>query len=135
MQSYDAKTRYALLAALDLAALHAQDQPARLRDIARRTGAPSNYLVHVLLALKRRALVRSTRGPAGGYALMRPPALISVAEVVAAVESRRRTRAPAAGAGYAPLIDEVFAQAERQAHDFLVRVTLADLVDRLPGPP
>ena len=50
MQRFDAKSRYAVLAALDLAA-HQTGKPVKLREIAARTGAPANYLVHVLLGL------------------------------------------------------------------------------------
>jgi Rrf2 family protein len=40
----------------------------------------------LLLALRRAALVRSYRGPGGGYTLTRPPAAISLADIVAALE-------------------------------------------------
>jgi Rrf2 family protein len=133
MQSYDAKTRYALLAALDLAAHHPAGRPLKVRDIAARTGAPANYLVHVLLALKRRALVKSTRGPSGGYLLLRPPSLISAAEVVAAVSPRRRRGAPVVASGYAAAVESLFAEADDHARQFLSRATLADLLARLPA--
>src|ERR671932_778679 len=46
-------------------------------EIARRQGIPEPYLEQLLLALRRAALVRSYRGPGGGYTLTRPPAAIS----------------------------------------------------------
>jgi len=132
MQSFDAKSRYAVLAALDLAA-HQTGKPVKLREIAARTGAPANYLVHVLLGLKRHALVRSTRGPAGGYALLRPPEVISVAEIVAAV-SPQRHRPPAhpAASDYAAVVDGLLRDAEGHRRQFLARVTLAELLAQVP---
>ncbi len=51
-----------------------------------RQGIPEPYLEQLLLALRRAALVRSYRGPGGGYTLTRPPGAISLADVVAALE-------------------------------------------------
>src|SRR2546430_2419965 len=54
--------------------------------MAHRRGTPEPYLEQLLLALRRAALVRSYRGPGGGYTLTRPPAAISLADIVAALE-------------------------------------------------
>src|SRR5260370_4720009 len=54
--------------------------------MAPREGIREPYLERLLLALRRAALVRSYRGPGGGYTLPRPPAAISLADVVAALE-------------------------------------------------
>ncbi|MFP4026787.1 MAG: RrF2 family transcriptional regulator [Candidatus Brocadiia bacterium] len=84
MKSFGSKTEYALVAAMDLARHYNPDSPVRASDIARRTGAPEKFLAQILLNLKERALVRSEKGPGGGYLLMRRPEMISVAEIVAA---------------------------------------------------
>ncbi|MEZ5233113.1 MAG: Rrf2 family transcriptional regulator [Acidimicrobiia bacterium] len=77
---------YASRALLSLA-LHADDgRPNSVRDIADRTGLPQPYLEQILLALKGAGLVRSKRGVGGGYILARPPAEISLAEIVGAVD-------------------------------------------------
>src|ERR1700730_14589533 len=55
-------------------------------EIPPRQGIPEPYLEQLLLALRRAALVRSYRGPGGGYTLTRPPAAISLADIVAALE-------------------------------------------------
>ncbi|MHC5034869.1 MAG: Rrf2 family transcriptional regulator, partial [Planctomycetota bacterium] len=125
MQDFDAKTRYALLAALDLAEHYQPGKPVKIRDIAARTGTPAKYLVHILLQLKRAALVNSTRGAKGGYWLLRRPALISVAEVVAAVETHRgRPPAPSSESPYDGAISRLSRDAQRQAQGFLAQVTL-----------
>ncbi len=126
------KVEYALLAAVDLAAHHPASAPVKTREIASRTGAPAKYLGQLLLLLKARMLVRSTRGPTGGYRLMRPPELISAAEVMDAVASNNRghrSRRPAHSPYSSALnwLSEGLAEARR---DFLSSVTLADLAAR-----
>ena len=76
---------YASRALLSLA-IHAEDGPTSVRDIAERTGLPQPYLEQILLALKGAGLVRSKRGVGGGYILAREPHDISLAEVVSAVD-------------------------------------------------
>jgi Rrf2 family protein len=129
MKSFDAKTRYALMAALDLAEHSASGKPVRIREIAARTGVPPKYLVHILLQLKRRALVNSTRGAKGGYWLMRPAELISAAEVVGAVASDyRHLSRPLLEVAYDQAIERLWGEAERRRREFLARTTLADLL-------
>src|SRR3954465_11536433 len=76
---------YAARALLSLA-LHGEERPTSVKEIAERTGLPQPYLEQILLAVKGAGLVRSKRGVGGGYVLARPPAEITLAEIVAAVE-------------------------------------------------
>ena len=77
---------YAARALLSLA-LHAETEgPTSVRDIAERTALPQPYLEQILLALKGAGLVRSKRGVGGGYVLARPPAEITLGEIVSAVD-------------------------------------------------
>ncbi len=75
---------YASRALLSLA-LHADEQPTSVRDVALRTGLPQPYLEQILLALKGAGLVRSKRGVGGGYVLARPVEDITMGEIVSAV--------------------------------------------------
>ncbi len=77
---------YASRALLSLALQGEGGAPTSVRDIADRTGLPQPYLEQILLALKGAGLVRSKRGVGGGYVLARPPAEITLAEVVSAVD-------------------------------------------------
>jgi Rrf2 family iron-sulfur cluster assembly transcriptional regulator len=79
------KGRYAVTAMLDLA-IHQGQGPIALADIAQRQGISLSYLEQLFAKLRKRALVTSVRGPGGGYNLARPPANITVAEVIAAVD-------------------------------------------------
>jgi len=97
MVGFDAKMEYALLSALDLAAHYSGEKPVPVAEIAARTSTPRKYLVQILIQLKRAALVGSTRGPKGGYWLMRRPEMISLAEVMEALDSGATEPPPHAG--------------------------------------
>ena len=77
---------YASRALLSLALHVDREGPTSVRDIAERTGLPQPYLEQILLALKGAGLVRSKRGVGGGYVLARPPADITLGEIVSAVD-------------------------------------------------
>ena len=77
---------YASRALLFLALHGGTSGPTSVRDIAERTGLPQPYLEQILLALKGAGLVRSKRGVGGGYVLARPPAQITLGQIVSAVD-------------------------------------------------
>ena len=130
MKRFNAKTRYALLAAMDLAAHYDGEKPVKIHDIAFRTGIPPKYLVHILLDLKRRALASSVRGAAGGYWLMRSPEMISVAEVIEAVLARSSRRAAAADeeTPYGAAVEQLYREMQRNERAFISQVSLAELL-------
>ena len=77
---------YASRALLSMA-LHACDAPTQsVKDISARTALPQPYLEQILLALKGAGLVRSKRGVGGGYVLTRDPELITLSQIVSAVD-------------------------------------------------
>jgi Rrf2 family protein len=134
MRGFDAKTRYALSAALDLAEHRQGQKPVKIREIAARTGIPPKYLVHILLQLKRRALVNSTRGARGGYWLVRPPDLVSAAEVINAVATGDRGGPPhAVEARHEGIIGRLYQQADRRRREYLSQTTLAQLLEGKAG--
>jgi Rrf2 family transcriptional regulator, cysteine metabolism repressor len=131
-----AKGEYAIRALLDLAVHHGEGL-VPIQEVARRQGIPQRYLEQVLLLLKRAGLLESKRGSAGGYQLVRPPAAISVGEVLRAIEGRVTAlevagRQPgkaseAASADLAPLWREI-AGAVAAVID---RTTFGDLAERV----
>ena len=56
-----ARTEYACIAVLALAARHTSGQPVRIREIAEPHGIPSRFLVQILLQLKGAGLVEQVR--------------------------------------------------------------------------
>jgi Rrf2 family iron-sulfur cluster assembly transcriptional regulator len=77
---------YACRALLSLALQGDSVSPTSVRDIAERTGLPQPYLEQILLALKGAGIVVSKRGVGGGYVLAREPALITLGDIVSAVD-------------------------------------------------
>src|SRR5579872_798725 len=84
MSFFNAKLRYALCAAIDLA-MQPPTQACQSRDIAARQDIPGPYLDQILASLKGAGIVRSIRGAGGGYNLARTPDRISVGDVVRAL--------------------------------------------------
>ena len=79
------KGRYATRAMLDLA-LNYGKEPIVLSAIARRQGVSEQYLEQLIGPLKVAGLVRSVRGPNGGFMLTKSPSLIRISDVIRAVE-------------------------------------------------
>ena len=80
-----AKGRYAVMALADLAA-QARPGPVTLYDIAERQDISLSYLEQLFAKLRRRELVKSVRGPGGGYLLAREPSDMPIADIVMAVD-------------------------------------------------
>ena len=76
---------YGVICALHLAK-RTGEGPVTGRDIAERERLPADYVEQILIRLRRAGLVNSTRGAHGGYALAKPPAQISVRDVITASE-------------------------------------------------
>lgn len=75
-------TQYAIRAVLYVAE-HGADEPVRVDAIAGALGLPRNYLSKTLHALSRAGVLRSGRGPRGGFQLAHDPAVLSLADVAA----------------------------------------------------
>jgi Rrf2 family iron-sulfur cluster assembly transcriptional regulator len=127
------KGRYAVTAMLDLALNEARG-PIRLAAISQRQGISLSYLEQLFAHLRREGLVRSVRGPGGGYRLNRETADICVAEVIAAVnEDTDATRCGGKGdcqEGDTCLTHHLWMDLSDRIRDFLTEITLADLVKR-----
>jgi Rrf2 family protein len=79
------KIDYGLRAAIYLASIDAA-AVVPFREIARQMMVPEDFLAKILKTMVDQGLVRSTRGPRGGYALAKPSGEISVLDVIEAVE-------------------------------------------------
>jgi len=60
--------------------------PIESADIASRQYIPEQYLDQILMVLRKEGLVKSVRGPKGGHMLAKPPAQITMAQVMQALE-------------------------------------------------
>ena len=87
-----AKVQYGIVALIELAAIHGQGGVLQVAEIAQRQAIPDRYLEQMLTSLRRSRILRSIRGPRGGYQLARPPGEVTVQEVVAALEGETPNR-------------------------------------------
>lgn len=76
------KSDYAARAVFALARQYHTRQARTVEDIGTEQGVPPNYLVQILIELKAQQIVRSVRGKQGGYLLARPPASITMGDVL-----------------------------------------------------
>ena len=79
------KGRFAVTAMLDLA-LQNTDKPVTLADISERQGISLSYLEQLFSRLRRNGLVKSVRGPGGGYRIAKNQAEITISEIITAVD-------------------------------------------------
>ena len=130
-----AKTEYACIAVLELAARQGGGEPVRIRDIAETHGVPSRFLVQILLQLKAAGLVQSIRGAAGGYVLAREPEEITLLEVMTVVD-RQIGQAPKSAArntATTRALNRAWKAVVTQEREMLSGVTFADLIENLKG--
>ncbi|SDK23091.1 Fe-S cluster assembly transcription factor [Billgrantia gudaonensis] len=125
------KGRYAVTAMLDLA-LHVDKGPTSLADISRRQEISLPYLEQLFARLRRAELVKSVRGPGGGYLLGALPDEISVSRVIDAVdESVDATRCQGLSdcqQGDTCLTHHLWCDLSEQIRGFLDGITLGQLV-------
>lgn len=78
-------SRYGVRAIFDVA-YHGGGQPTQIKDISRRQRISQRYLEQIFNKLLKAGLLKSRRGPRGGYVLTRDPSEISVGEIIAAAQ-------------------------------------------------
>ena len=94
------KGRFAVTAMLDMA-LRERSGPVSLAAISQRQQISVSYLEQLFSRLRQHGLVRSTRGPGGGYTLGRPAEEINMADIFLAVEGvGQGAESDSAEAGY-----------------------------------
>ena len=84
------KGRYAVMAMADLAKNNAKD-PTSLTEISLRQGISISFLEQLFLKLRKNNLVKSVRGPSGGYVLSKPPGEIKLLSIISAVDEKIKT--------------------------------------------
>lgn len=127
------KGRYAVTAMLDLA-LNASSGPVSLADISSRQEISLSYLEQLFAKLRRQGLVKSVRGPGGGYQLSRPASEVFVSQIIDAVnENVDATNCAGRGDcqdGEVCLTHHLWCDLSEQIHGFLSGISLGSLVER-----
>lgn len=130
------KGRYAVMAIVDLA-FHSDGKPVALADVAARQEISLSYLEQLFGKLRKGGLVKSVRGPGGGYLLSRTPAETRVADIITAVdEPIKATRcSPGAPSGCHNdksrcLTHDLWEELGNQIYLYLSSVSVEDICDR-----
>ena len=118
----------------------ASTRPTRIDEIASEQGIPKQFLVHILLQLKREGILASTRGVGGGYALAKSPSEVSVGDVVRAVEPtltspETRSNNRAGGSQNDETLFSLWRDVEKEAVQVIDSVTFAELLERTSRSP
>jgi Rrf2 family iron-sulfur cluster assembly transcriptional regulator len=131
-----AKGRYAVMAMVDLAQ-YSEGNPVSLAEIAERQEISLSYLEQLFAMLRKSGLVKSVRGPGGGYLLAHDRSEMRIADIILAVdEPIRATRCtPGAPVGCRGnrthcLTHDLWEELGNQIHLYLNSVSLADVCER-----
>ncbi len=127
------KGRFAVTAMMDIA-LQEGVRPVALSDISERQNISLSYLEQLFGKLRRRALVTSVRGPGGGYRISQPTEMITVGEIIRAVDE---TVDATQSGGLKNCKDdkecithELWTGLNEHIFDYMDTVKLADLVEK-----
>ncbi len=127
------KGRYAVMAMVDLAR-HSDGGPVSLAAIAERQEISLSYLEQLFAKLRRSGLVRSVRGPGGGYLLTQDRDETRISDIILAVDEPIRAVRCSPGATIGCrgdrtrcLTHDLWEELSNQIHLYLSSVTLGDV--------
>jgi Rrf2 family cysteine metabolism transcriptional repressor len=127
---------YGLRALQDLARHHGEE-PVSNKELAERNNIPARFLEQILLTLKHGRIVRSRKGPQGGYTLARSPEEINLAEIVRLLDGPLAPIGCASETAYEPCgcpdmencgLRRVMREVRDVVAEMMESTTLADLV-------
>jgi len=130
------KGRYAVMAMVDLA-MFSDNKPISLADIADRQEISLSYLEQLFAKLRRGGLVRSVRGPGGGYLLAREDTETRISDIILAVDEPIRATRCTPGQPFGCRINksrctthDLWEELGNQIYLYLSSVTVADVVNK-----
>ena len=128
------KGRYAVMAMADLAA-NQNGKPVSLTDISLRQNISLSYLEQLFSKLKSEKLVKSIRGPSGGYLLEKNPKQIRISNIIFAVDEQVRTlnckresKKGCNGKTVKCITHNLWDDLENHINDFFEKVSLGDVI-------
>ncbi len=128
-------SRYGVRALFDVA-YHGGGQPTQIKDIARRQRISQRYLEQIFNKLLKGGLLKSRRGPRGGYMLAKDPSEITICDVITAAQGPivpvRCLTANAEQTGVCDILDgcitrQVWKETQNRLIDYYSSVTIGDL--------
>ena len=134
----NSKGRYAVMAMADLANNKAKT-PINLTEISLRQGISLSFLEQIFLKLKKNNLVKSTRGPTGGYLLSKPPEEIKLSNIIKAVDEKVKTvgckkesKKGCTGKSIKCITHNLWDDLESHINSFFEKNTLKDIIFKIP---
>ena len=125
------KGRYAVTAVLDLA-FHEENGPVSLAAISERQHISLSYLEQLFARLRRNGVVKSTRGPGGGYRLNHDASDISVSDVILAVDESCQVAgcddSDSCSGDYQCLTHDLWNELSNEIRSFLDGISLAEMM-------
>jgi len=128
------KGRYAVMAMADLARINGS-QPTNITEISLRQGISTSFLEQIFLKLKKYNLVKSSRGPLGGYFLTKSPDQINLSEIIEAVDEKIKTmgckkesKKGCNGKSIKCITHDLWDDLEVHINDFFLKKTLTDII-------
>ena len=126
-----AKADYAVRAVVELSD-SSQASPRKVEDIAQSQSIPVSFLENILTQLRSSGVVRSQRGPEGGYWLAHAPEDVNLAQIIRAVEGplvgvRGQRPEEIEYAGSAEALQQVWIAVRANLRAVLEQVTVADV--------
>jgi len=127
------KGRYAVMAMADIAA-NQKLKPVSLKEISLRQNISLSYLEQLFSKLKNRKLVKSVRGPLGGYILEKTPKDIKISNIIFAVDEEVKTlncnrdsKKSCQGKSAKCITHHLWVDLEQHINDFFDSTNLGDL--------
>jgi Rrf2 family protein len=126
-----AKADYAVRAVVELAG-SGQNSPRKVDEVAQAQSIPVSFLENILTQLRSSGIVRSQRGPEGGYWLAKPAEEVNLAQIIRAVEGplvgvRGQRPEEVEYAGSAESLKQVWIALRANLRKVLEHVTVADV--------
>jgi Rrf2 family iron-sulfur cluster assembly transcriptional regulator len=128
------KGRYAVMAMADIAA-NQKLKPVSLKDISLRQNISLSYLEQLFSKLKNGKLVKSVRGPFGGYILEKTPKDIKISNIIFAVDEEVKTlncnrdsKKSCQGKSVRCITHHLWVDLEQHINDFFDSTNLGDLI-------
>ena len=128
------KGRYAVMAMADLAS-YANGETVSIREISARQNISLAYLEQIFIKLKNKKLVKSIRGPNGGYILERPASEIKISHIISAVDEevrmlncKKNSKKGCNNKSTKCITHNLWDELDQHIHGFFEKVKLQDLV-------